>query len=71
MKESVLSFEEKSTQPWFTYFQIARIIILMYWLCNYSVSFKVLCVRLNSLFDCEMKVFYVTQVLKQGINIKT
>jgi len=30
MKESVLSFEEKSTQPWFTYFQIARIIILMY-----------------------------------------
>ena len=24
MKESVLSFEEKSTQPWFTYFQIAR-----------------------------------------------
>jgi len=24
MKESVLSFEEKTTQPWFTYFQIAR-----------------------------------------------
>jgi len=23
MKESVLSFEEKATQPWFTYFQIA------------------------------------------------
>jgi len=23
MKESVLSLEEKSTQPWFTYFQIA------------------------------------------------
>ena len=23
MKESVLSFEEKKTQPWFTYFQIA------------------------------------------------
>jgi len=23
MKESVLSFEEKNTQPWFTYFQIA------------------------------------------------
>jgi len=23
MKESVLSFEEKITQPWFTYFQIA------------------------------------------------
>jgi len=22
MKESVLSFEEKTTQPWFTYFQI-------------------------------------------------
>ena len=22
-KESVLSFEEKTTQPWFTYFQIA------------------------------------------------
>ena len=21
MKESVLSFEEKTTQPWFTYFQ--------------------------------------------------
>ena len=23
MKESVLSFEEKTTQPWFTYFPIA------------------------------------------------
>jgi len=23
MKESVLSVEEKTTQPWFTYFQIA------------------------------------------------
>ena len=23
MKESVLSFEEKTTQPWFSYFQIA------------------------------------------------
>jgi len=23
MKECVLSFEEKTTQPWFTYFQIA------------------------------------------------
>jgi len=23
MKESVLSFEEKTTQPWCTYFQIA------------------------------------------------
>jgi len=23
MKESVVSFEEKTTQPWFTYFQIA------------------------------------------------
>jgi len=23
MKESVLSFEEETTQPWFTYFQIA------------------------------------------------
>jgi len=29
-----------------------------------------MCVKLNSLFDCEMKVYYVTQVLKQGINIK-
>jgi len=26
---------------------------------------------LNSLFDRELKVYYVTQVLKQGINIKT
>jgi len=25
MKESVLSFDEKTTQPWFTYFQIACI----------------------------------------------
>jgi len=24
MKEYVLSFEEKTTQPWFAYFQIAR-----------------------------------------------
>ena len=29
-----------------------------------------MCVKLNSLFDSEMKVYYVTQVLKQGINIK-
>jgi len=28
-------------------------------------------VKLNSLFDSEMNVYYVTQVLKQGINIKT
>jgi len=28
-------------------------------------------VKLNSLFDSEMKVYCVTQVLKQGINIKT
>jgi len=25
-----------------------------------------MCVKLNSLFDSKMKVFYVTQVLKQG-----
>jgi len=30
-----------------------------------------MCVKLNSLFDSEMKVYYVTQVFKQGINIKT
>ena len=28
-------------------------------------------IKLNSLIDSEMKVHYVTQVLKQGINIKT
>jgi len=27
-------------------------------------------VQLNSLFDREMKLYYVTQVLKQGRNIK-
>jgi len=27
--------------------------------------------KLNSLFDSEMKVYYVTQVLKEGTNIKT
>ena len=27
-----------------------------------------MCVKLNSLFDSEMKVYYVTQVLKQSIN---
>jgi len=30
-----------------------------------------MCVKLNSLFDREMKVYYVTHVLKQGNNIKT
>jgi len=30
-----------------------------------------MCVRCNSLFDREMKVYYVIQVLKQGINTKT
>jgi len=30
-----------------------------------------MCGKLNILFDCEMKVYYVTQVLKQGINTKT
>ena len=29
-----------------------------------------MCVKLNSLLDSEMKVYYVRQVLKQGINIK-
>jgi len=26
-----------------------------------------MCLKLNSLFDSKMKVYYVTQVLKQGI----
>jgi len=30
-----------------------------------------MCVKLNSLFDRNMKVYNVKQVLKQGINIKT
>ena len=30
-----------------------------------------MCVQLNSLFDSEMKVYYITQVLKQGIKIET
>jgi len=30
-----------------------------------------MCVKLNSLIDSEMKVHYVTKVLKQDINIKT
>jgi len=30
-----------------------------------------MCVKLNSLFDREMKVYYVIQVLKKGINMKT
>jgi len=30
-----------------------------------------MCVKLNVLFDREMKVYYVTQVLNQGVNIKT
>jgi len=28
-----------------------------------------MCAKLNSLFNSEMNVYYVTQVLKQGINI--
>jgi len=30
-----------------------------------------MCVKLNSLFDREMKIFLVTEVLKQGIKLKT
>jgi len=30
-----------------------------------------MCVKLNLLFDSEMKVCYVTQVFKQNTNIKT
>jgi len=30
-----------------------------------------MCVKFNSLFDRDMKVYNVTQVLKQGFNIKT
>jgi len=30
-----------------------------------------MCVTLNSLLDRDMKVFFVCQALKQGINIKT
>ena len=40
MKESVSSFEEKTTQPWFTYFQIAG---------KYLKSFKTN--PLNIIFD--------------------
>jgi len=29
-----------------------------------------MCVKLNSLYEREMKVYYVTQVLKQGVGIK-
>jgi len=29
-----------------------------------------MCVKLNTLFDREMQVYYITQVLKQGIYIK-
>jgi len=29
-----------------------------------------ICVKLNSIFDREVKVYYITQVLKQGMNIK-
>ena len=40
MKESVLISEEKTTQPWFTYFQSAG---------KYPISFKTN--RLNKIFD--------------------
>ena len=30
-----------------------------------------MCVKLNALVDSEMKVYYVTQVLKQGNNTET
>jgi len=30
-----------------------------------------MCVQLNSFFDSEMKVYYVTHMLKLDINIKT
>ena len=30
-----------------------------------------MCAKLNQLFDREMKVYYVIQVLKQGTNIKS
>jgi len=30
-----------------------------------------MCVKLNTFFDSEVKVYYVGQVLKQGINTKT
>ena len=42
--------------------------ILTLWLRIFQIF---MCVKLNSLFDREMKVYYVTQVLKQGVNIKT
>ena len=29
-----------------------------------------MCVKLNSLFDSEMNVYYVTRLLKHGFNIK-
>jgi len=30
-----------------------------------------MCVKLNSLFEREMKVYFVVQMIKQGIDIKT
>ena len=45
----------------------------MFWLRNDYVYFIFLSVlfEVNSLFDSETKVCYVTQVFKQGINVKT
>ena len=39
--------------------------------CNFVMTKLIFEKQNNSLFDREMKVFYVTQVLGQGINIKT
>jgi len=37
--ESVLNFEEQTTQPWFTYFQIASYCVAMKyrWICIFFI----------------------------------
>jgi len=39
MMESVLNFEEQTTQPWFTYFQIASYCVAMKyrWICIFFI----------------------------------
>ena len=50
----------------------------MFSIISYNIDFVMTCIfqmfmcfKLNSLFDSDMKVYYVTHVLNQGTTIKT
>jgi len=50
MKESVLSFEEKTIQPWFTYFQIPGKYLKSFKTDPLKIRFQYMIIRISCLY---------------------